>query len=220
MIAPVLLAPRIFDEALCDRLIALHQADGGALTGVMRDLGETTVAVMDGNKRRRDLWIDDGDLQGRIRDALASRLFPLVHRAYQFHVAEIERYLVSCYDVADGGVFRPHRDNTTHETAGRSFACSINLNEDFDGGDLRFAEYGPGLHRPPKGGAVVFSCGLMHEATPVTRGRRYAFLPFFYDEAGWRRREDYLRRQTALRAEPSLARTGPQASSSGQAGSA
>jgi predicted 2-oxoglutarate/Fe(II)-dependent dioxygenase YbiX len=31
---------------------------------------------------------------------------------------------------------------------------------------------------------VVFSCSLLHEATPVTRGRRYAFLPFLYDEAG------------------------------------
>jgi hypothetical protein len=25
---------------------------------------------------------------------------------------------------------------------------------------------------------------MMHEATPVTAGRRYAFLPFFFDEAG------------------------------------
>ena len=31
---------------------------------------------------------------------------------------------------------------------------------------------------------MVFSCSLLHEATPVTRGRRYAFLPFFFDEAG------------------------------------
>ena len=36
---------------------------------------------------------------------------------------------------------------------------------------------------PPPGGAVVFSCALMHEATRVTAGRRYAFLPIFYDEA-------------------------------------
>jgi hypothetical protein len=28
----------------------------------------------------------------------------------------------------------------------------------------------------------VLSCPLLHEATPVTRGRRYAFLPFLYDE--------------------------------------
>jgi hypothetical protein len=30
----------------------------------------------------------------------------------------------------------------------------------------------------------VFSCSLLHEATRVTAGRRYAFLPFFYDQAG------------------------------------
>ena len=30
---------------------------------------------------------------------------------------------------------------------------------------------------------MVFSCSLLHEATPITRGRRFAFLPFLYDEA-------------------------------------
>ena len=30
---------------------------------------------------------------------------------------------------------------------------------------------------------MVFSCSLLHEATPVTQGTRYAFLPFLYDEA-------------------------------------
>jgi predicted 2-oxoglutarate/Fe(II)-dependent dioxygenase YbiX len=69
-------------------------------------------------------------------------------------------------------------------TAHRKFACSINLNDDFQGGDLRFAEFGPTTYRPPVGGAVVFSCALLHEATRVTAGRRYAFLPFFYDDAG------------------------------------
>ena len=100
-----------------------------------------------------------------------------------FTVTRIERFLVSCYDAEDGGVFRPHRDSTTHGTAHRRFACSINLNDDFDGGDLRFAEYGSATYRPPVGGAVVFSCAMMHEALPTTHGRRYAFLPFFFDEA-------------------------------------
>jgi hypothetical protein len=26
----------------------------------------------------------------------------------------------------------------------------------------------------------VFSCALLHEALPVKRGKRYAFLPFLY----------------------------------------
>ena len=104
---------------------------------------------------------------------------------FQFKVTRLERYLVACYDAADGGYFRPHRDNETLGTAHRRFAVSINLNaEQFEGGDLRFPEFGTRTYRPPTGGAVVFCCSLQHEATPVTRGRRYAFLPFLYDEAG------------------------------------
>jgi hypothetical protein len=34
------------------------------------------------------------------------------------------------------------------------------------------------------GGAVVFSCSMLHEAMPVTHGQRFMFLPFLYDEAG------------------------------------
>ena len=182
--APVLIAPRIFEPELCEALIALHQADGGRPTGVMRDDGPRTVAVMDELKKRRDILVEDPALQAAIRTRLDRRLFPLIHQALGFTVTHIERLLVSCYDAAEGGVFHAHRDSTTQGTAHRRFACSINLNDDFEGGDLRFAEYGPATYRPPLGGAVVFSCALMHEATRITAGRRYAFLPFFYDESG------------------------------------
>lgn len=36
---------------------------------------------------------------------------------------------------------------------------------------------------------MIFSCSLLHEATAVEHGKRYAFLPFFYDEAGAALRE-------------------------------
>ncbi|HKR89274.1 MAG TPA: 2OG-Fe(II) oxygenase [Phenylobacterium sp.] len=182
--APVLIAPRIFEPELCERLIALHAETAGQFTGVMRDRGERTHYVMDELKSRRDVLVADPALQAEIRERLEGRLFPLMERAFCFRPTRIERYLVSCYDVADGGVFHAHRDNTTFGTAHRKFAGSINLNADFAGGDLRFAEFGRDLHRPPVGGACVFACGLLHEATKVTAGRRYAFLPFFYDEAG------------------------------------
>ncbi|WP_394763418.1 2OG-Fe(II) oxygenase [Phenylobacterium sp.] len=182
--APVLTAPRIFEPELCQRLIALHQADGGRFTGVMRDVGDRTVAVMDELKKRRDVLVESQALQADLRERLERRLFPMMHRALGFSVTHIERYVVSCYDAADGAVFHAHRDSTTLGTAHRKFACSINLNDGFEGGDLRFPEFGPRTYRPPLGGAVVFSCALLHEATRVTAGRRYAFLPFFYDEAG------------------------------------
>jgi peroxiredoxin len=182
--APVLIAPRIFEPAICEALIGLHRVTGGQFSGVMRDAGDRTVAVMDELKKRRDVVVDDPDLQAALRERLERRLFPMIKRGLGFDATHIERYIVSCYDVADGAVFHPHRDHTTMGTAHRKFACSINLNDDFEGGDLRFAEFGPTTYRPTEGGGVVFSCALLHEATPMTAGRRYAFLPFFYDEAG------------------------------------
>jgi predicted 2-oxoglutarate/Fe(II)-dependent dioxygenase YbiX len=38
---------------------------------------------------------------------------------------------------------------------------------------------------------VIFSCSLIHEVTPVTAGRRYAFLPFIHDEAAQAALETY-----------------------------
>lgn len=60
---------------------------------------------------------------------------------------------------------------------------SVNLNSDFEGGEVGFPEYGPRRYRPPLGCALVFSCSLLHSVSAVTRGNRYAFLPFLHDEA-------------------------------------
>jgi predicted 2-oxoglutarate/Fe(II)-dependent dioxygenase YbiX len=149
---------------------------------------------MDELKKRRDVLVVDPALQAAIRERLERRLFPRIQRWLGFKATHVERYVVSCYDAADGAVFHPHRDDTTHGTAHRRFACSLNLNDGFEGGDLRFPEFGPATYRPPPGGAVVFACGLLHEATRVTAGRRYAFLPFFYDEAGAQLRTAYRQR--------------------------
>jgi predicted 2-oxoglutarate/Fe(II)-dependent dioxygenase YbiX len=182
--APVLVVPRIFEPELCGRLLALHQEGAGERTGVMRDRGGRTEHVLDELKSRRDVLVQDAELKAQIRTRLETRLFPMIQRVFMARLTHIERYLVSCYAAEEGGVFHAHRDNTTLQTAHRLFAASINLNDDFEGGDLRFPEFGREVLRPPVGGACVFGCGLLHEATRVTAGRRYAFLPFFYDEAG------------------------------------
>lgn len=185
--APVLIVPRVFEPEMCQRLIAYYEAQGGQVSGVMRDIGGRTVGVVDDFKRRRDVNVppEDAAFRGELRARLSRRLLPQIRTAYQFAATRVERYLVACYDAEEGGYFRPHRDNTTLATAHRRFAVSINLNaEAFEGGDLRFPEFGQRTYRPPTGGAVVFCCSLLHEATPVTRGRRYAFLPFLYDDAG------------------------------------
>jgi len=193
--APVLLVPQLFEPEFCRELMALYDRHGGEDSGYMTsDAAGKTVGVIDyGRKRRRDYVIEDPDARRGIRTRIERRLVPEVRKAFQFRVSYIERYIVACYDAGEGGYFRPHRDNTTKGTAHRRFAVTINLNaEDYDGGDLCFPEFGRESYRAPSGGAIVFSCSLMHEALPVTRGRRYAVLPFLYDESGAKLREANL----------------------------
>lgn len=189
--APVLILPRVFEPELCRRLIAVHQTHGGQTSGFMRDIDGKTRLILDpAHKQRSDHDLVDPDLRQAAAARIHHRLAPEIARAFQFKATRMERYLVGCYDAADGGHFRPHRDNTTAGTAHRRFAVTINLNaEDYEGGDLSFPEFGPRRYRAPTGGAVVFSCSLLHMVDPITAGRRYAFLPFLYDEAAARERE-------------------------------
>lgn len=183
--APVLVVPHIFEPSLCQTLIDYYQQGGGRTSGFMREVNGQTVLIQDQSfKRRADRSIEDNQLLQEVQTRLYERLRPEIFKAFQFEATRIERHIVACYDSSSGGFFRPHRDNTTKGTAHRRFAVSLNLNTgDYDGGMLRFPEFGQQLYQPPRGGAVVFSCSLLHEATPVTRGQRYAYLPFLYTDA-------------------------------------
>jgi peroxiredoxin/predicted 2-oxoglutarate/Fe(II)-dependent dioxygenase YbiX len=188
--APILYLPDVFDPALCQRLIALYQAAGGTESGFMREVDGKTVEVHDPqHKRRKDWTIDDAQLIKHVQQCVSRRIAPELEKAYHFKATRMERYIVSCYSAADGGHFRAHRDNTTRGTAHRRFAVSINLNDAFEGGELSFPEYGPRAFKPAPGAAVVFSCSLLHAVSQVTDGERYAFLPFVYDEAAAKVRE-------------------------------
>lgn len=190
--APVITVPNVLEPEMCRQLIALYEADGGEDSGFMRDIEGKTKLVLDPNhKVRRDYMVEDPELARQLNLRLMHRLVPMIRRSFQFQATRVERLIVGCYEAESGGHFRPHRDNTTRGTAHRRFAVTINLNaDDYEGGDLRFPEYGGRTYRAPTGGAVVFSCAMLHEATRVTSGRRFAFLPFLYDEEGARIREE------------------------------
>lgn len=185
--APILYLPRVFEPDLCRTLIGLYDAQGGEVSGFMREVDGKTVPIHDNrHKVRRDITIEDPALITALQQRIIRRVVPEIRKVHMFHATRMERYIVSCYDGAEGGHFAPHRDNTTSGTAHRRFAVSINLNDDFEGGEVSFPEYGPRGFKAPAGGAVVFSCALLHSVSRVTAGRRYAFLPFLYDEAAAR----------------------------------
>lgn len=196
--APVLTLPRILEPELCQELIAYYRAGEDAPSGFAVDVEGRTVTRVDLLlKRRRDVQVEDPDLVEALRARLEARLFPMVKRSLGWQAQHIERYLICRYGAEDQGFFSRHRDDVTAGTAHRKFAVSLNLNEDYRGGDLKFPEFGPRTYRPPAGGATVFCCSLLHEATPVVSGERYVFVPFLYDEEGARIREANLGRVAA-----------------------
>jgi predicted 2-oxoglutarate/Fe(II)-dependent dioxygenase YbiX len=202
--APVLILNNIFDADMVATLISEYDRIGGMLSGYMRTTadGKTAETTDYSHKVRRDVLIEDEVLRARCRNAIETTIVPAILRVFQFQVTRMERYLIGCYDSQSGdipgGHFNRHRDNTTRGTAHRRFAVSIGLNaEDYDGGDLRFPEFDQRSYRPPTGGAVIFSCSLLHEVEGVKRGRRMAFLPFLFDEAAEKIRQDNLQYLTA-----------------------
>ncbi len=189
-VPPVLLLPGIFNPALCLRLMALFEASGGSESGFMLKKQSKTVEVLNyGFKRRRDYHVEDQDTIDEIRKSFHRRLVPEIEKFFQFSATHIERHVVACYSAEEQGHFDAHRDNTTPGTAHRRFAVTVNLNDDFEGGDLCFPEFGPRPFRVPVGGAIVFSCSLMHAAGVVTSGTRYAYVTFLYDETAARIRK-------------------------------
>jgi predicted 2-oxoglutarate/Fe(II)-dependent dioxygenase YbiX len=136
-------------------------------------------------KRRTDVTIEDPGLIEAVRTRLETRLFPMIQRAFAWRPTRIERYLICRYAAEDRGFFFPHRDDITPGAAHRKFAVTLNLNaEDYEGGTLRFPEFGRRVYKPPTGGAAVFSCNLLHEAMAVTQGERFTVVPFLFDEEG------------------------------------
>jgi predicted 2-oxoglutarate/Fe(II)-dependent dioxygenase YbiX len=189
--APILVLPNVFEPDFCRVLVETYEREGGAESGFMREVDGKTVLLRDhAHKRRQDCTIEDQALRRAIQVRIVRRVAPEIARIYAFDATRMERYIVGCYAAEDAAHFRAHRDNTSKGTAHRRFALSINLNADFAGGELSFPEYGPRAYKAGPGTAIVFPCNLLHAVSPVTQGRRYAFLPFLYDDAAAKVREE------------------------------
>lgn len=180
--APVHVMHNLLEPELCRALIhywevSEKQADQVSVT---LPVGKQSLPDI---KKRKDVLLDDPSLLDSVRGCINRRLVPEVFKVFSYRISNFEGLRIGCYDAADGGYFRRHRDNTTLGTAGRRFAVSINLNSgEYEGGQVRFPEYSRGLYAPDAGGAVVFSCSLWHEAMPVTAGRRFGAFTFAFEQ--------------------------------------
>lgn len=181
--APVLLIPRVLTPAQCARFTDLWAASDAPETGVETTVEETRAEVRNVKaKRRRDLTVTDQQLTGEIAQMVGQVAMPEIRRAFHYRATRFEGFKIGCYDEDSAGFFSAHRDNLSPSTLHRRFALSLNLNDDYDGGEVRFPEFGPMRYRPPAGGALIFSGALLHEVLPVTRGRRFVLLSFLWGD--------------------------------------
>ena len=179
--APVLLVPDALSPDWCQRLIALWDSVETVETGV-----EVTADGRRGeqadtlHKRRRDHVVADRALLRGLTSHVGARVLPELQQAFAYEAHGFEGFKIGCYDEDGGGFFAAHRDNLSPATAHRRFALTLNLNDDYTGGELRFPEYGRMRYRPAAGEALVFSGSHLHEVLPVTRGRRFVLLSFLF----------------------------------------
>ncbi len=180
--APVMVVPDVIPPDLRAHLIAIYRANN-APSGFMEKQGAEMVLKFDEDvKRRRDHVVGSGSpLEQELRHIFQRRVIPEITRSTHCALQGHEDFKIVRYSEDEQGFFKAHRDNTAPGSAGRKFAVTLNLNTgDYDGGHLVFPEYGNLGYLPRAGEAVVFSCALLHEARPVTRGERFALLTFLY----------------------------------------
>lgn len=178
--APVIIVPRALAREDCRRLIEVWQrpvriwdTDGLYNQGFGQEPGDFKVRNR-GYAACVQYVLRDAEICRWLDPKLMSRVLPSIAKAFGTQPSRREDYRIACYDAAEGGRLGAHRDNPSDETRHRRFTVSVNLNtEDYDGGELAFPEYGRRLYKVPTGAALIWSCSLLHEVMPVTRGRRF-----------------------------------------------
>jgi predicted 2-oxoglutarate/Fe(II)-dependent dioxygenase YbiX len=184
--APLLVIPNVLSRERCQAFIDHFEASPHE-QGRMASVGDAgAVHKLDESlKLRRDIELAAGTaFHTEVMAVMAAACVPEIKRAFQKDVGFADRILVARYDDT-GGYFKRHRDNALPHTAFREFAVSINLNtHEYEGGALVFPEFDDSGYSAPAGGAMIFSASLLHEAAPVTKGRRYVILSFLSSTAG------------------------------------
>lgn len=179
--APVLVLPRVFEADFCTQLVRLWAKGDHKDGGVSSRYGNVNLSHL---KRTEDYTVVEPMIQKTISDRLAYRIGPELTKAFGFdRQFTFDSHIVLSYSADGKHFFGAHRDNGAPTTADRAFAVSLNLNDDFEGGELVFPEYAGVRVSPPAGAAAVFSCSLLHQVLPVTRGRRFVLTTFFRAKA-------------------------------------
>ncbi|MCM2291255.1 2OG-Fe(II) oxygenase [Allorhizobium sp. BGMRC 0089] len=184
--APVMILKNVLTKQECRAFIDHWNSSNPRESGYMlKEADGKSFMMMDHNRKsRKDVLIEKNTAAyAAMWDRYERRIFVHLERFYHAKIVDVERFALARYAAAEGGKFRKHRDFDTRNRS-REFAVTINLNEDFSGGELELPEFPGEKFKPAAGDAVVYAGTLMHEVSPVTSGDRYCLLAFLMTEKG------------------------------------
>ena len=179
--APVLVIPRLLDERECQRCIDLwHRYEADHRGAGHSDIDEGGKTFLNDFGAMKQYLVEEPEPQAWLDSIIGPRVTEEISKAFMTRAANREFYALLRYDSANDGHVRRHRDCATSETEHRRFTVSVMLNDDYQGGALKFREYSDDLYQLPRGYAVVYSSALLHEVMPVSAGTRFAIAFHLY----------------------------------------
>lgn len=184
MFAPALIVPRVFSFELCDFLMQFYEQQGGTDSGFQFDISGKTTTISDWRLKRRSDVPRTGARPDRAPAVAADRAeFPVQGDAD----GSLHRRLLR----RRGRRPFPSPSRQRQRRRATSALCRVDQpQQQFRG--LRPLVSGIRPQDLPAAGrrrAGVLMRRAAHQVTPVTEGRRYAFLAFLYGEEDAKKRE-------------------------------
>ncbi len=185
--APVLMIPNVLSKSECNGLIEAFETGGPFIVkpnGPEQMQKDYKRPIYEHNRQDRiDHIIKDRNILNFLDNRIGTRVNPMVKKAFAFDVTRREELHIARYVGERKGNKMGHRDNTSPETAYRRFALSLNLNDNYEGGELYFKEYNQFGYKGAPGTAMIFSSSLLHEVGETYEGTRYTLISHLFNDS-------------------------------------
>jgi len=114
-------------------------------------------------------------------DWVYKRLFEMANEAnnhlWDFNLSHAGEVLQYTEYPPDGGHYDWHIDCGHHMQAQRKISITVQLNDDYDGGELQlWRGQSPATAHKEKGTVVIFPSYMLHRVAPVTKGTRNSLV--------------------------------------------
>ncbi len=184
--APILMIPNVLSCEECRQLIEYFEKNQNYKVAKLHqsEMGQDfQMPIYEHDRQDRiDQIINDKNVKEFLDKRIHERVNPLIMKAFSFSVTRREDLHIARYTGKRLGIEMGHRDNTGFRTAYRRFAFSMNLNSDYQGGEIVFNEFSPNGYKGDPGTVLIFSSSLLHEVTETTEGTRYTLITHLFNE--------------------------------------